>query len=515
MKRSILAALLAALCILPLTACSQHAPIFSYDSITVGEDEAAIFEQELLDKIELSRAEEELPEEPSALELSEDVAVQMTSDGDFSYRTYTFSCGDELRIGSHLAPKTGEYIVLDTFELHGEGTVRWYDSAEKVWIEQPLDTGSFDTAMVFFQTEQESAIVYRPYCYKDLENDMMRYEVGLDGTISVSKLGDTYTVWLMSGKTRKLTHTDWTVLLSQSPDLVSDWQTAKDVWKDYIIEGNNRWTYRGYYYLTPTTYIPSGKNYFHRIPDPYIAIKMLSSTDRAAVELSTAMLHVTLELLDEHGFFPTKAGSEWLLTDYGIGASFYDTRFNTDLADALLQAANQTGIETFRSVACAYGEFFLEHARSRHQTVGEGWLVDDYAHPEGNLPTHCSLNHQLKEILFLYRMCDETGDNRFEETADLMLKGVAEIGMNWVKPNCDLWYAVSADGQMIREDYPTLTYNDLYILTQYLDENRPADKLAEERTLLQRLMAKKLYWIIGSGASGYYGENSAEESGIA
>lgn len=83
--------------------------------------------------------------------------------------------------------------------------------------------------------------------------------------------------------------------------------------------------------------------------------------------------------------------------------------------------------------------------------------------------------------------------------------------MDWVKRNCDLWYAIDPEGQMIREDYPTLTYNDMYLLMQYLDENRPDDKMVAERQLIQRLMGKKLYYIVSNRIEGsYYGMPGTE-----
>ena len=503
MKKWILAALAAVMIL--LCGCSgRMASVFSYTELQVGKNEAIA--------PELEKEEPQVTEEaPAPEQLSEDVSVLVTHEGAFDFRQYAFTGGDEVRMGMYTAERSGEYVVLDKLTLHGDGIARWYDKENEAWVEQPRGTGSYDANVVFFQTQTESAVVYKPLSYKDMENDMVRYERGIDGSISVSKLDDTYTVWLTSGKTRKFGHTDWLVLTSPKNDLIADWQMAEKQWKDYIIEGDNRWLYRGYYYLAPSNYIPSGKDFYHRIPSPYISVKMLDCTDRAASELSTAMLHVMLELLGDDGFFPTKAGSEWLQGEYEMGAGFFDTRFNTDLSDALLQASEQTGIAVFRSVACAYGEFFLEHARMHHQSVGEGWLVDDYAHPEGGKPTHCSLNHQLKEILYLYHMTDATGDNRFEQTADLMLLGIADVGMDWVKRNCDLWYAIDPEGQMIREDYPTLTYNDMYLLIQYLDENRPADKMYAERQLILRLMNKKLYYIISNAVEGsYYGMPGTE-----
>lgn len=55
-----------------------------------------------------------------------------------------------------------------------------------------------------------------------------------------------------------------------------DWSRsdAQAQWSNYQMEGDNRWTDRGYYYTAPYNYIPTGENYFHRIPVSYIPIKM-------------------------------------------------------------------------------------------------------------------------------------------------------------------------------------------------------------------------------------------------
>lgn len=63
------------------------------------------------------------------------------------------------------------------------------------------------------------------------------------------------------------------------------------------------------------------------------------------------MLHVMLELQNARGYFPTRAGSEWLLNDYEISANFYDTRFSTDMAAGLLSAYQAYGIDAFWEAA--------------------------------------------------------------------------------------------------------------------------------------------------------------------
>ena len=67
--------------------------------------------------------------------------------------------------------------------------------------------------------------------------------------------------------------------------------------------------------------------------------------------------------------------------------------------------------------------------------------------------SHTSLNHQLAEILFLYRASDALADDSLSALADRMLLAVDETGEDWVLPDGNLHYQVSQDGEYGNTDW--------------------------------------------------------------
>ncbi len=253
---------------------------------------------------------------------------------------------------------------------------------------------------------------------------------------------------------------------------------------------DNRLTLDGYYYTTPQDYTPSGENRFYRIPAAYIASKLACRSNSVhGFQMAAAMLDLQQAHYHSQGFLPTCLKSGWLSQDYGIGPGFYDTRFNSDIAMAYLALGKELGIEAFTRQAMDYAAYLVSHAQNHAASTGEGILVDDYAHPDGGVPTHCSLNHQLAEILFLL----QTGDAAAEATALRMLRGVEETADSWVREDGDLHYARFPDGSYGREDYPYLTYNDLLALNRHLGGN----------ATLEGLMETKRAWMDANGVTGY------------
>ena len=252
----------------------------------------------------------------------------------------------------------------------------------------------------------------------------------------------------------------------------------------------NRMTLDGYYYQTPSDYIPTGTNYFYRLPAAYIPVKLARyGNSHHGRQIGAAMLDIQTEHYCEDGYIPTLPASGWLKTDYAIGAGFYDTRFNTDVAHALLTLGRTLGIDKFTNCALDYAAFLTKHAEEHSFSTENGILVHDYCHKDGNLPTLTSLNHQLAEILFLY----ETEDAACVETAEKMLHGIEDLQEDWVRDDGDLHYAHLPDGTFGRNDYPYLTYNDLLALDRYLGGNEA----------LQYLMEVKMAWMTANGVTEY------------
>ena len=108
--------------------------------------------------------------------------------------------------------------------------------------------------------------------------------------------------------------------------------------------------------------------------------------------------------------------------------------------------------------------------------------------------SHTSLNHQLAEILFLYRASDALADDSLSALADRMLLAVDETGEDWVLPDGNLHYQVSQDCEYGNTDYPYLTYDDLFKLQKYL-----SDRFSRTDPVLDMLMQHKRAWMDANG----------------
>ena len=185
-------------------------------------------------------------------------------------------------------------------------------------------------------------------------------------------------------------------------------------------------------------------------------------------------------------------------------AGFFDSRFNTDLGLAFIQDYKKFDEVRFMNYALQYGYFFQDFAQKHHYTVNgpwgeEGWLVHDYYHHEENYrPPHCSLNHQLNEIRFLYQLGEITADPSWIALADRLLKGIEITCDSWIKEDKDLHYCYFADGSFGLVDYPYLTYNDLFHLQTWLRKST-----GSSNPYLQKLMDAKKIYMDFNGVSGY------------
>ena len=215
------------------------------------------------------------------------------------------------------------------------------------------------------------------------------------------------------------------------------------------------------------------------------------------------MIDLMREQQNEYGFIPSQAGSTWLKTDYGIEPGYYDTRFNTDFWLANINAAENFGVTGWLDKTRKYADFLVRFAEQHHFTFGagddEGWLVQDYWHPNGeSSPTHASLNHHAAEAEFLYRMADAVDEDSYAVLADRMVRGIEQSELLWYKPDGDLNYSYKPDGTCSGQDYPYLTYNDLLELQRLY-----AARHGQENPAIARLLQVKLTWMNKNGVTGY------------
>ncbi|MCL2084867.1 MAG: hypothetical protein FWH06_06400 [Oscillospiraceae bacterium] len=384
----------------------------------------------------------------------------------------------------------------------GSGTVRWYDAGAELWRVRPLD-GALPDSLLFIETDRYYMILSQPYSYKPFENasleDMPRRRITAsakeDGRIELT---------MRFAQTAGLIGDVW-ALQSDSP-LIEWTDAAERLWASYVRVDTQRWCYDGFYSASPSTYTPTSEAMFFRNPAAWLTNAFVrTGGSRASEALGWAMCDTLIELQNQQGFWPTEPRSEWLYDDYGIGAGFYDTRFNNDFTYALFDAARRYGDARFSDAALRQADFLIWLAGRRNYEFrgaggAVGWLVEDYYWPDGDYGrVHSSLNHQLQEIKTLLRAYQATRRRRYLDFADRLLRGVKLTRDRWIMESGSLEYAYMPDGSMGLIDYPFMTYNDLYDVQELLTAiGRPRDPD------LQILMDSKKTWMDKNGVTGYY-----------
>ncbi|HCU08220.1 MAG TPA: hypothetical protein DF480_04535, partial [Clostridiales bacterium] len=202
--------------------------------------------------------------------------------------------------------------------------------------------------------------------------------------------------------------------------------------------------------------------------------------------------------------YETEPESRWLKETYGIPGGYYDTRFNADMGVALVKAYQKYNEPYFLEQAKKMLAFYMDYANKHHYAFyndlsEEGWLVQDYWHEDGNdVPVHSALNHQIQEMQFLYLMGTELKDSEVIALGDKLLKGVEITRDIWIKPEGDLHYGYTPEGTFDRQDYPDLTYNDMYRVQELLE-----DMGRNRNTSLDRLMRAKKSYMDAKGITTY------------
>lgn len=420
-------------------------------------------------------------------------------------RGYRMKSGDEVLFGSLRPTAHTESAVIAEFPIT-RGELRIH-TEEDGWIAVDLQDGAqYETTAVVLNGEDgHSIMAYTPSVWEDVGNESKRLVA--DGGFAIVEEESSLRLQLIAPEMEPEYSADFTVVISDSR--LIDWELGgiAELWRNYASSGNSRWNYRGYYYPAPSTYVPTGENVYHHQVSAYLTRSLLDLADKSPLcyDLSLCMLERIRGDQNIHGFFPTQSESEWLQGDYGIGKGFYDTRFNTDLIGAYLKAYRDYGY--FEDVLRTYTDFFLGYAAAHcRETANGGCFVDDYYNPTGGEATHCSLNHQIAEAILLYQIADAMGRGDALSLAERMLLAVEDTAQNWIKDDGSLHYAFYRDGTYGGQDYPVLTYNDLY------DMQAQLDAMGRSRSeKLDEIMASKLQSMIDTGITGYRGYEAPEE----
>lgn len=444
------------------------------------------------------------PEPLREMALQEGRAViretQETLDGvPVSQRVMTFPDGDTVTMGR--AQLQGSAVELASWTVDG-GTLHYYDRAEGRWVVSPLSSQTLQESMVELELDGGgSYLLYLPKTYACRENAALEYLPQQDGQLQITQTHGHWRLTLTGTAPELECVCDYTMVRSEGR--LIDWSHpgSQTLWTGYTMEGRGKWCFDGYYWPSPDNYVPTGENCLYRCPASYLvkSFAYAASVHRGAKDLAIAMLDTLSQFQNEAGFWPTLSESQWLSGDYAIGAGFYDTRFNTDLVEIYLRVYSNFGGDSLRETLERYADFYMAYAEQHHfETVNGGWFVEDYFHPSGNLPTHCSLNHQAAECIALYHLSDTLDRADLADLAGTLLQAVQDTAPNWINADGDLHYCVYPNGAYDRPDYPYLTYNDLYNLQALLMQRGGAEDPA-----LKSLMTAKRLWMDANGITEY------------
>lgn len=413
-------------------------------------------------------------------------------------RTYAFSSGEQVVMGR---VDTEGSTVADTVELPaGSGVIRYYEPSTGAWVETPLTDGVYTASTVEIVQEDQTFFCYVPKAYLVGQRQTLTYLPDSDGTLTVKGDSDGWIVTLTAQGPEGAV-ADYTWMSAEDPLL--DWfhETYPEDWYNYTQDGEGKWCFDGYYRTTPDTYEPTGPNSIYRCPASYVVQSIAEAAEErsSARALALAMADTLIQGQNSLGFWETGPESQWLSGDYGIGAGFFDTRFNTELADLLGKLYQLSGGDYLQEALEQYCEFYVDFAEQHHrETENGGWLVEDYWNDDVSAVVHTSLNHQLAECLTMYHLADALGWTDLRQLADRMLLAVEDTASDWINAEGDLHYRCNGDGSYGGNDYPYLTYNDLLALQQYLKAS--GDGPSEALTFL---MDAKRAWMDSHGVTEY------------
>lgn len=337
--------------------------------------------------------------------------------------------------------------------------------------------------------------------FRPLGRDVVEETYDLSPSIALTTKGLSFDVPLRAGYEIE----QWGIL---STAMLVDWSdpTALDDLRVADFNRLRKWGSRGQRYITPESYDPSSPRGFYLNPAQHIGARFLVSPAKGSFFsdfLELALMNA-IETQNTDGYWTMTQRSNWLYTDYGIDAGYYDTRFSTDAATFLADAYARYPDPIVIQAARRYRDFLIDFATTHHQeTQNGGWLIYDYMDPQRKeTPTHTSLNHQLSEVNFLFKMETIEHDPAATHLIARALQALRDTVDRWEKDDHDLAYAVYPDGTFGGQDYPLLTLKDLRITRAFLQDlaqlKAPSafkDPIFHDRSSIERLIDIKTAYL--------------------
>lgn len=328
--------------------------------------------------------------------------------------------------------------------------------------------------------------VFTPYV-----NGTLKENIALSNEICLIKPWDKWVFRITMPGSPGKTINHWGIL-SQYP--LVDWQFEATNQQVRLADLNKERKFlpHGFMDKVATTYIPGEQDTFWWNPSQVVGEAFLrhdETKNRIFTDIAVVNLYQLISRQNPEGFWHSTPASTWLMKDYGIGANYYDTRFCSDAGMYLLQAFEKYNESKALEAAIRYGNYLAAHIQRGIKTK-TGLLSPDYwSTPKPVQLPHTSLNHQLAEMNFLYRLYLNTGEERYKASAILLKNGVRDTGMRWVNHQGDLWYCVTSSGKYEKPDYQVLTLYDLIKANDYIEKSE-----GNKDPVITALKSKKYYY---------------------
>ena len=426
-------------------------------------------------------------------------ALEQRESYNLNTKGFIFDEGRKFEIKKYTPKNTTDQRIKDSITIPGSSVeIRYTVGNEWYMSANPVNT---DKKTMFIDTDKCSVAVSVPAVYdtkRDFNTQTFYPELEEKAEVNINDDG-TVTISYSFPEDTNYVGEIWYVY---SNEKMADWNNRNHfqvLKQDFAQE--RRFSWDGYYFPVPSNYEPSGVNMLYRQPSNYSGKSLTKYGDfPAAFMIGYATTYICMENQNDMGYWETGPKSGWLAHDFNIGSGFYDTRFNTDFGENLLDAYKRYNNDNFLLAACEYAEFFMDFANANNYvTKSGGILVMDYGHHQEHINTHTSLNHQLAELNYLYMVYQITRDDKYRNFADKMLLAIEDTRDQWVLGNDNLNYALhylAGTNPMI--DYPYLTYNDLFI-TQDIHNK----VYGRDNEVIKYLMECKMNWMKANNVTGY------------
>lgn len=466
----------------------------------------------------------------TACRINETVQVMQINDSDYEYckvlsftqqneekfynndvLEFNFEYGDFYFNKLLYAGENSDEFYTYTIELLGNQIeISYVDTDEQgqEYLKTTNDYNNLPNKTLYISTDLENIILSVPTVYNNMRiYDSIQTESVYEQPVSITSGDGVYYLTYAFPKNSEYT-SEFFYLQSGIPLVVFNDDIEKLIIQNEL-SGRFRLLEDGFYQISYDTYYPTGKGNYFRNCANYIATHYVDYNNSVSMEdcmlffdyISYASTYIVDMQISEYGFFETKSRSDWLFKDFLINKDFYDTRFNADNAELNIKMYKRFNDEFFLDTLNTYATFFVNYANEHSYKTDRGILVEDYYNPEGGLRTHVSLNHQLANLNVLLALYEIEPRQEYFDTAMLMLYGIEDTKDEWILEDNNLAYALYYSGtNNVMKDYPYLTYNDLYITRERLNE------IGVQSDAIEDLMDSKMIYMNNNGITGYLGE---------